>query len=165
MKMMMIFLIWKPVLLRKTRKKAFINNEWHRQAGIVQIFHGTIFHEYNKVDLFSLDREQQLGQAGSLEVPCHEKPTIIFIAQFYASVLLWWSEWEWPICSSIWMLSHQKVYYFISEGLGLVGMILLEKVYFFSKSCLGHGVFFPTIERWLRQFPFPVAEQQIRGVH
>lgn len=81
MKMMMIFLIWKPVLLRKTRKKAFINNEWHKQARIVQTFHG-INNEYNKVDLFSLDREQQLGQARSLEVPCYEKPTIIFIAQF-----------------------------------------------------------------------------------
>lgn len=83
MKMMMIFLIWKPVLLRKTRKKASISNEWHRQAGIVQTFHG-INNEYNKVDLFSLDREQQkqLGQAGPLEVPCYGKPTITFITQF-----------------------------------------------------------------------------------
>lgn len=81
MKMMMIFLIWNPVLLRKTRKKASINNEWHRQAGIVQTFHG-INNEYNEVDLFSLDREQQLGQAGSWEVPCYEKPTITFITQF-----------------------------------------------------------------------------------
>lgn len=69
--MMMIFSAWKPFLLRKARQTASINDEQHRQTGIVQIVHG-INGEYKQADFSSLEKEQESGLVWSSEMPCCE---------------------------------------------------------------------------------------------
>lgn len=74
---MMTFSAWKPFLLRKARQTAPINNKQHRQTGIVQTIHG-VNGDYKQADLFSLDKEQDLGLVWSSEMPCFENQVLSY---------------------------------------------------------------------------------------